>query len=195
MARVAVAEHRLAAMVESVDQAFAAYRFDLAAQALYVACGYARNDAYFLYTLTLEATMVVEGGAGEFPGALGVVFGGAGLLGVGEGASDAGAHFAGGLAGEGDGDDGLGVVDGGEEGEEALGEEFGFAGAGGGLDEEGGGDVEGAFAGSGIRGEHCGFRVALRCLERRGEGGEFVTPLADELVDRLAALIRQFLTN
>jgi hypothetical protein len=79
-----------------------------------------------------------------------VGFGGLRVLGFLEGAGDAGAHFAGGFAGEGDGDDGFGVLDGGEEGEETLGEEFGFAGAGGGLDEEGFGDVEGAFAGGGV---------------------------------------------
>ena len=104
----------------------------------------------------VEGRVAVERGAGELPSALGVGFRGLFAQGILESAADAAAHFAGSLAGEGDGDDGLGCFDGGEEREEALGEEFGFTGAGGSLDEEGLGDIEGAFADCGVGRRHLG---------------------------------------
>jgi len=75
--------------------------------------------------------------------------------GGGEVGEDAVAHLAGGLEGEGDGEDLLGLVYGGvaEELEETLDEEAGLAGAGGGFDDEGAADVEGVAAGLGVGGE------------------------------------------
>ena len=79
---------------------------------------------------------------------------------------DAFAELGGGLAGEGDGEDLGGVVDGGEELEEALDEEAGFAGAGGSFDDEGFRDGKGTFA----------FRsIGGGCRRRRGGEGQEVS--------------------
>ena len=63
------------------------------------------------------------------------------------------AHLGGGGVGEGDGDDLAGLVDLGEQAEEAAREQVGFAGAGRGLDQDGAAGIEGAMA-LGLIGRH-----------------------------------------
>ena len=102
------------------------------------------------------------GHAGELVGAEGKMFGGGFEIG-----EDAGAHFRSGGAGEGDGEDFFGLVDGGEEAEIAAGEEVGLAAAGGRLDDDGAADVEGGLARGGVGGgvdEEVSHR---RCPHRR----------------------------
>ena len=66
---------------------------------------------------------------------------------------DAVAHLSGGSVGESDGDDLAGLVDLGEQAEEAAGQQVGFARAGRGLDQDGTAGIEGAIA-LGLIGRH-----------------------------------------
>ncbi len=85
----------------------------------------------------------------------------AGLLQVG---AEAELHLAGGLLGEGDGDDAVEVGEAGaEDGDDAGDQHGGLAGAGGGLDEEGGAEV---FADAAA-----GFGVVVGWGGRAGSGG------------------------
>ena len=80
------------------------------------------------------------------------------------------AHFGGGGAGEGDGEDFLGLVDGGEKAEIAAGKEVGFATTGGCLNDDVPTDVERGFAGFGVGGgvdEELSHRQSPRLRRRR----------------------------